>query len=75
MEWVDVGAEESIQKKPLKIDGTNIMRPDLSLAWFTLDPRDPTDALLDPDNDGDWDCSELFANIMSIQFPRILCNY
>ena len=57
VEWVDVGAEDSIQKKPLKIDGMNIMRPDLSLAWFTLDPRDPTDALLDPDNDGDWDCS------------------
>ena len=57
VEWIETGAEDSIQKKPLKIDGENIMRPDLSLTWFTLDPRDPSDALLDPDNDGDWDCS------------------
>ena len=55
--WVDIGSGENIQKKPLKLDGAAIRRPDLIDAWFKLDPRDPSDALLDPDNDGDWDCS------------------
>jgi len=37
-------------------DGT-LGRPDVAMAWFTLDPADATDANLDPDQDGNWDCS------------------
>ena len=46
VEWVDVGAEESIQK-PLKTDGTK--HNATHYHWLgLLRSRDPTDALLDP---------------------------
>ena len=35
----------------------NIERARLNYTWFTLNPADPTDANLDPDRDGWWDCS------------------
>jgi hypothetical protein len=44
---------------PLSQQGADgiLSRPDLTYTWFTLDPADPLDANLDPDQDGNWDCS------------------
>ena len=49
VQWVDVSG----QLKPLKIS-SGLVRPDLSWTWFTMSPNDPTDAALDPDNDGEY---------------------
>jgi len=53
--WVDISG----QLKPLKISSQGLVRPDFNWTWFKMSPNDPTDAGLDPDNDGDWDCSGL----------------
>jgi len=37
--------------------GGALSRPDLTFTWFTLNPADPLDANLDPDQDGNWDCT------------------
>ena len=47
--WVDVSG----QLKPLKISA-GLVRPDFNWTWFKMSPNDPTDAGLDPDNDGDY---------------------
>ena len=51
--WEDFGTT----KKPLNVTGMNLARPNMDWTWATFDPRDPTDASEDPDNDGGWDCS------------------
>ncbi|MDE0857320.1 MAG: hypothetical protein OSA38_01985 [Candidatus Poseidoniaceae archaeon] len=44
---------------PLSQQGADgvLGRPDLTFTWFTMNPADPLDANLDPDQDGNWDCS------------------
>ena len=34
-----------------------LARPNLAFTWFSMDPRDATDANEDHDQDGNWDCS------------------
>jgi hypothetical protein len=51
--WEDFGAT----KKPLNVTGLDLGRPNMEWTWATFDPRDPSDATEDPDNDGGWDCS------------------
>ena len=55
--WEDFGAT----KKPLNVtfggNGLVLARPNFEWVWVTFDPRDPTDAVNDYDNDGGWDCS------------------
>ncbi len=43
--------------KPIQISNGTITRPKLEWTWFSLDPTNPNDAIEDPDNDGEWDCS------------------
>ena len=43
--------------KPIDFSDGIITRPSLDWTWFTHDPTDPNDAILDADNDGEWDCS------------------
>ncbi len=43
--------------KPIGFKDALITRPTLGWTWFTHDPTDPSDATLDADNDGEWDCS------------------
>ena len=60
--WIDpaTGGDcdtNTVSCRPLSLDNGVLSRPDLRYTWFTLDPTDPNDANLDPDQDGDWDCS------------------
>ena len=62
--YIDVGTggprtTDTSSCLPLSQDGSGgtLARPDTEFAWFTLDPADPDDANLDPDQDGNWDCS------------------
>ena len=62
--WIDVATGGACNTDtnsclPLSQDGSGgtLARPDLDYAWFTLNPSDPNDANLDPDQDGNWDCS------------------
>ena len=62
--WIDVGTggpctTDTNSCLPLSQDGSGgtLARPDTEFTWFTLDPADATDANLDPDQDGNWDCS------------------
>ena len=43
--------------KPIQFSNGTITRPKLEWTWFSLDPTNPNDAIEDPDNDGEWDCS------------------
>jgi hypothetical protein len=53
--WETFGAT----MKPLNVSGggLNLARPNMEWVWANFDPRDPSDATEDPDNDGGWDCS------------------
>ena len=42
---------------PLSISNGVLSRPNLEYTWFSLDPANAVDANLDPDMDGNWDCS------------------
>jgi hypothetical protein len=62
--WIDVATGGACDTSttsclPLSQDGSGgtLSRPDLEFTWFTMDPSDPNDANLDPDQDGNWDCS------------------
>ncbi|MEE2812086.1 MAG: hypothetical protein VX320_02595 [Candidatus Thermoplasmatota archaeon] len=59
---IDPPLDEEKLLKPLNVssDGSGgfiLSRPNFEWTWATFDPRDPSDALEDPDNDGGWDCS------------------
>jgi len=43
--------------KPVDFSKGYIGRPSLDWTWFTHDPTDPSDAVQDPDKDGEWACS------------------
>ena len=61
--WIDVstggpcGASTTSCLPLSQGSGGVLSRPDVAMTWFTLDPADATDANLDPDQDGNWDCS------------------
>ena len=61
--WIDVGTggpcdADTTSCLPLSQgDGGVLSRPDVAMAWFTLDPADPADANFDPDQDGNYDCT------------------
>ena len=53
VQWQDFGST----KKPLNLSNGGHERPEMRWTWAQMDPRDPSDAVLDPDNDGGWDCT------------------
>ena len=62
--WIDVAtggpcSTSTTSCLPLSQDGSGgtLSRPEIEMAWFTLNPADPNDANADPDQDGNWDCS------------------
>lgn len=54
VQWIEITPNNW---KPVNISKGEIVRPSLGWTWFTHDPTDPSDAAMDPDNDGEWDCS------------------
>ncbi len=54
VQWQEVSPQNW---KPIDISNGQITRPSLDWTWFVHDPTDPGDAALDPDNDGEWECS------------------
>ena len=70
--WIDVATggpcdTSTTSCLPLSQDGSGgtLSRPDLEFTWFTMNPSDPNDANLDPDQDGNWDCSGAGCNYES----------
>ena len=62
VQWIDTttgGActTDTTSCRPLSIDTGSLARPNLAFTWFSMDPRDATDANEDHDQDGNWDCS------------------
>ena len=64
VQWIDPGTGGACTTStssclPLSLNSQTgeLQRPDLEYTWFTLDPADPNDANLDPDQDGNWDCT------------------
>ena len=60
--WIDPGTGGACDTStnsclPLSLNAGTLERPELSLTWFTMDPRDAVDANDDADQDGNWDCS------------------
>ena len=62
VQWIDTTTgggctTDTNSCRPLSIDSGSLSRPNLAFTWFTMDPRDATDANEDHDQDGNWDCS------------------
>ncbi|HJM86911.1 MAG TPA: hypothetical protein QF433_01695 [Candidatus Thalassarchaeaceae archaeon] len=57
--WEQYSILGSIAMRPLHSNGAELGRPLLNWTWVTFDPTDPSDSLEDPDNDGNWVCSNV----------------
>ena len=55
--WEQYSILGNIAMRPLHANGSLLERPLLNYTWVTFDATDPSDALDDPDMDGNWDCT------------------